>query len=67
MRMDDRRKERRERKFKEEIEKYRQERPKIQQQFSDLKVRREREREKAMYTCVLPPSLLIASTLSSIR
>ena len=38
MRMDDRRKERREKKFQEEIEKYRQERPKIQQQFSDLKV-----------------------------
>ncbi|XP_011402481.1 PREDICTED: pre-mRNA-processing factor 6-like [Amphimedon queenslandica] len=37
MRMDDRRKERREKKFQEEIEKYRQERPKIQQQFSDLK------------------------------
>ena len=36
--MDDRRKERREKKFQEEIEKYRQERPKIQQQFSDLKV-----------------------------
>ena len=29
----------RERLLKEEIEKYRQERPKIQQQFSDLKVR----------------------------
>lgn len=38
IRMDDRRKERREKKFQEEIEKYRQERPKIQQQFSDLKV-----------------------------
>ena len=28
----------REKKFKEEVEKYRMERPKIQQQFSDLKV-----------------------------
>ena len=28
----------REKRFKEEIEQYRQERPKIQQQFSDLKV-----------------------------
>ncbi|XP_031569741.1 pre-mRNA-processing factor 6-like [Actinia tenebrosa] len=37
-RMDDRRKERREQKLKEKIEKYRQERPKIQQQFADLKV-----------------------------
>ncbi|XP_048590658.1 pre-mRNA-processing factor 6 [Nematostella vectensis] len=36
-RMDDRRKERREQKLKEEMERYRQERPKIQQQFSDLK------------------------------
>ncbi|XP_046863113.1 pre-mRNA-processing factor 6-like [Xenia sp. Carnegie-2017] len=36
-RMDGRRKERREKKFKEVVEKYRQERPKIQQQFSDLK------------------------------
>ncbi|XP_065063649.1 pre-mRNA-processing factor 6-like isoform X2 [Rhopilema esculentum] len=36
-RMDERRKLRRERLLKEEIEKYRQERPKIQQQFSDLK------------------------------
>lgn len=37
--MDKRRKERREKRFKEDIEKFRQERPKIQQQFSDLKVR----------------------------
>lgn len=37
-RMDEKRKERRELKFKEEVEKFRQERPKIQQQFSDLKV-----------------------------
>ncbi len=37
-RMDEKRKERREIKFQEDIEKYRQERPKIQQQFSDLKV-----------------------------
>jgi pre-mRNA-processing factor 6 len=37
--MDDKRRERREIKLKEELEKYRQERPKIQQQFSDLKVR----------------------------
>ena len=37
-RMDDRRKERRELKYQEDIEKFRQERPKIQQQFSDLKV-----------------------------
>ncbi|KAK3087474.1 hypothetical protein FSP39_006402 [Pinctada imbricata] len=36
-RMDEKRKERREMKLKEELEKYRQERPKIQQQFSDLK------------------------------
>uniref|UniRef100_A0A2K6FA04 Pre-mRNA-processing factor 6 n=1 Tax=Propithecus coquereli TaxID=379532 RepID=A0A2K6FA04_PROCO len=36
-RMDERRKDRREQKEKEEIEKYRMERPKIQQQFSDLK------------------------------
>ena len=36
--MDKRRKERREKRFQEEIEKFRQERPKIQQQFSDLKV-----------------------------
>jgi len=36
-RMDERRKLRREQRLKEEIEKYRQERPKIQQQFSDLK------------------------------
>uniref|UniRef100_A0A2K6EDE8 Pre-mRNA-processing factor 6 n=1 Tax=Macaca nemestrina TaxID=9545 RepID=A0A2K6EDE8_MACNE len=38
-RMDERRKERREQREKEEIEKYRMERPKIQQQFSDLKVK----------------------------
>lgn len=38
-RMDEKRKERREKKLQEQIEKYRQERPKIQQQFSDLKVR----------------------------
>ncbi len=37
MRQDERRKERREKLFQEEVEKYRQERPKIQQQFSDLK------------------------------
>lgn len=37
-RMDSRRKLRREKKFQEEVEKFRQERPKIQQQFSDLKV-----------------------------
>jgi len=36
-RQDEKRKERRERLFKEGVEKYRQERPKIQQQFSDLK------------------------------
>ncbi|CAH1772919.1 unnamed protein product [Owenia fusiformis] len=36
-RMDEKRKERREERLKEEIERYRQERPKIQQQFSDLK------------------------------
>lgn len=36
-RMDEKRKERREQKLKEDLEKYRQERPKIQQQFSDLK------------------------------
>ncbi|KAG8513272.1 Pre-mRNA-processing factor 6, partial [Galemys pyrenaicus] len=39
-RMDERRKERREQREKEEIEKYRMERPKIQQQFSDLKASR---------------------------
>lgn len=38
MRMDEKRKERRERRLREELERYRQERPKIQQQFSDLKV-----------------------------
>lgn len=37
-RMDEKRKERREEKLKKDIEKFRQERPKIQQQFSDLKV-----------------------------
>lgn len=37
-RMDEKRKERREEKLKRDIEKFRQERPKIQQQFSDLKV-----------------------------
>lgn len=37
-RMDDKRRERRELKLKEELEKYRQERLKIQQQFLDLKV-----------------------------
>ncbi|PVD31927.1 hypothetical protein C0Q70_07353 [Pomacea canaliculata] len=36
-RMDEKRKERREEKLKRDIEKFRQERPKIQQQFSDLK------------------------------
>ncbi|XP_065898185.1 pre-mRNA-processing factor 6-like [Dysidea avara] len=36
-RMDSKRKDRREQKLKEEVEKYRMERPKIQQQFSDLK------------------------------
>ena len=36
-RQDEKRKERREKLFKEGVEKYRQERPKIQQQFSDLK------------------------------
>lgn len=36
-RMDEKRREYREKRRKEEIEKYRQERPKIQQQFSDLK------------------------------
>ena len=35
--MDEKRREYREKRRKEEIEKYRQERPKIQQQFSDLK------------------------------
>uniref|UniRef100_A0A915CUS0 Pre-mRNA-processing factor 6 n=1 Tax=Ditylenchus dipsaci TaxID=166011 RepID=A0A915CUS0_9BILA len=37
MRQDERRKDYRERKYKEAVEKYRMERPKIQQQFSDLK------------------------------
>ena len=36
-RMDEKRKDYREAKLKRELEKYRQERPKIQQQFSDLK------------------------------
>ena len=36
--MDEKRRDRRERRLKEELERYRQERPKIQQQFSDLKV-----------------------------
>ena len=36
-RQDEKRKERREKLFKQEVERYRQERPKIQQQFSDLK------------------------------
>lgn len=36
-RMDEKRKEYREKRLREELEKYRQERPKIQQQFSDLK------------------------------
>jgi len=36
-RMDEKRREYRDKRLKEEIEKYRQERPKIQQQFSDLK------------------------------
>ena len=35
--MDEKRKQYREERFQREIEKYRQERPKIQQQFSDLK------------------------------
>ena len=38
MRMDEKRKERREKRLREELERYRQERPKIQMQFSDLKV-----------------------------
>jgi pre-mRNA-processing factor 6 len=38
LRMDEKRKERREQRLREELEKYRQERPKIQMQFSDLKV-----------------------------
>lgn len=37
-RMDEKRKERREKRLQEELERFRQERPKIQQQFSDLKV-----------------------------
>lgn len=37
-RMDEKRKEHREKRYQEEVEKFRQERPKIQQQFSDLKV-----------------------------
>ncbi|MFH4975700.1 hypothetical protein AB6A40_002409 [Gnathostoma spinigerum] len=37
LRIDERRKEYREKKYKEAIEKYRKERPKIQQEFSDLK------------------------------
>lgn len=38
-RMDEKRRDRREKRLKDELERYRQERPKIQQQFSDLKVR----------------------------
>ena len=38
-RMDEKRRERREKREAEELERYRMERPKIQQQFSDLKVR----------------------------
>jgi hypothetical protein len=38
--MDEKRRDRREKRLKEELERYRQERPKIQQQFSDLKVSR---------------------------
>lgn len=45
--MDEKRKEYREKRLKEEIEKYRQERPKIQQQFSDLK------RELCVVSCVI--------------
>ena len=37
-RMDERRREHREKLLQKEIEKFRKERPKIQQQFSDLKV-----------------------------
>jgi len=37
--MDEKRRDHREKRMKEELEKYRQERPKIQQQFSDLKVK----------------------------
>jgi len=37
-RMDEKRRDRREKRLREELERYRQERPKIQQQFSDLKV-----------------------------
>ncbi len=37
-RMDEKRKERREKRLNDELERFRQERPKIQQQFSDLKV-----------------------------
>jgi len=37
-RMDEKRRDRREKRLKDELERYRQERPKIQQQFSDLKV-----------------------------
>ena len=37
-RMDEKRKDRREKRLMEELERYRHERPKIQQQFSDLKV-----------------------------
>ena len=37
-RMDEKRRDRREKRLKEELEQYRQERPKIQQQFSDSKV-----------------------------
>ena len=38
MRMDERRRDRREKRLQAELERFREERPKIQQQFSDLKV-----------------------------
>lgn len=52
-RMDEKRREYRDKRLKEEIEKYRQERPKIQQQFSDLK------RELSVVRCI--PSLQLLS------
>lgn len=48
-RQDEKRKEWRERLFKEGVEKYRQERPKIQQQFSDLKRKLSEVCEKEFY------------------
>lgn len=52
-RMDEKRKEYREKRLREELEKYRQERPKIQQQFSDLK----RDLVKVRHFSLITPNL----------